>query len=341
MHHSSFFHFFTRLSTYLFLSLLVFFTSCCNNTYVKQNQELQEWMAANGKVKVLCTIAMLSDLVKQIGDDHVDCLTLIKGDLDPHSYQLVKGDNEKLSFADIIFYNGLGLEHGPSLHHYLNSSNKGIPVGDLIAKQNPSEIISINGQIDPHIWMDVSLWEKTIPFIVNGLKTIDPKNADDYEKRGQALSAEMLEWHSKIKQELGQIPLEKRFLVTSHDAFNYFARHYLADESEVSIEQWQKRFMAPEGLSPEAQLNPTEIRLLIEHLAKYNIKVLFPESNVSKDSIRKIVDAGTEEGLKLKISQDSLYADAMGEPCTSGSTYLKMMWHNAEVIARHLQSEEE
>ena len=65
-------------------------------------------MEPNGKLKVLSTTAMLHDLVKQIGGDEIDSTVLICGDLDPHTYQLVKGDGEKLSFADLVFYNGLG-----------------------------------------------------------------------------------------------------------------------------------------------------------------------------------------------------------------------------------------
>ena len=97
--------------------------------------------------------------------------------------------------------------------------------------------------------------------------------------------------HARIKSRMQAIPSEKRFLVTSHDAFNYFTRAYLASEDELETDSWQKRFAAPEGLAPESQLSPSDIQHIIGHLHKYNINVLFPESNVSKDSIRKILQA--------------------------------------------------
>ena len=74
--------------------------------------------------------------------------------------------------------------------------------------------------------------------------------------------------------------------MTSHDAFNYFARAYLADPEEV---EWQKRFEAPEGLAPDGQLSVADIQRIIDHICMYRIAVLFPESNVSRDSLRKII----------------------------------------------------
>ena len=67
---------------------------------------------------------MIDDLVEQVGGEYVDTTVLIKGGFDPHSYQLVEGDDEKFAFADVIFCNGVGLEHGPSLQHYLKTHPK-------------------------------------------------------------------------------------------------------------------------------------------------------------------------------------------------------------------------
>lgn len=292
-------------------------------------------MEPNGKVKALATIAMIDDLVRQIGGDRVDSAVLIKGELDPHSYQLVKGDDEKLAFADVIFYNGLGLEHGPSLQGYLQHQPKAVALGDEIQKAAPALIIQYKGQTDPHIWMDVSLWAKTIPLIVQSLSQKDPQHAEFYRANGEKVTQALLAAHQRIKDELQAISPEKRYLVTSHDAFNYFARAYLADEAEAE-QVWRARAVAPEGLAPESQLSAADIQAIIDHLARYHINVLFPESNVSRDSIRKIVQAGTEKGLNVSIADKFLYADAMGRPGSDGDTYLKMIQHNANAVAAFL-----
>lgn len=306
----------------------------------RESLEVKRWMQENGRIKVLCAIAMIQDVVQQVGGEHVDSITLITGELDPHIYQLVKGDDEKLAFADLIFYNGLGLIHGPNLRQYLSENSKAISLGNEIQKTDPSLILLYNGQMDPHIWMDISLWAKTVPFIVDTLRQYDPDHAEDYKQNGEKLVREMVQKHEHVKQIIRQIPVEKRYLVTSHDAFNYFTRAYLATDNENSQQEWQKRFAAPEGLAPESQLSTTDIQLIINHMSTYNIEVLFPESNVSQDSIQKILDAGQEKGMNLRIAQDALYGDAMGKPGSSGDTYLKMIEHNAKLISNYLTNNE-
>lgn len=290
-------------------------------------------MEPNQKLKVLSTTAMIDDLVKQIGGDTVDSFVLIKGELDPHSYQLVKGDDELLAAASLIFYNGLGLEHGPSLQNYLYNQRKAIPLGNLIMNDNPELILSVLGTTDPHIWMDISLWSYTVPYIVRALSAQDPAHESHYRQNGDKLIEQMKNTHQLVKEELHQVPEEKRYLVTSHDAFNYFTRAYLADPRD---KEWRYRFIAPEGLAPESQISAYHIHEILQHLEKYQINVIFPESNISRDSIKKIVDSAKEKGIDVKIADVSLYADAMGKPGSDGGTYLKMIQHNARTIAREL-----
>lgn len=303
----------------------------------KKSTSATQWMMPNGKIKVLTTVAMIEDLVREIGGDHVETLTLIKGDLDPHSYQLVKGDDEKLAFADIIFANGLGLEHGASLHYFLKNSPKVVSLGDILWRNKPGLILHYNGQLDPHIWMDISLWTEVVPTIVETLSHYDPQHTKEYAENAKGLQEKMLETHENVKNVLDAIPQEHRYLVTSHDAFNYFTRAYFATEEERLNGNWQKRFAAPEGLAPESQLSTTDIQDIIEHMYQFNIRVLFPESNVSRDSIKKILQAGKEKGLDLIIATPPLYADAMGPPGSPGDTYLKMVKHDAEAISHYLK----
>lgn len=299
-------------------------------------KQTHEWMTSEGKIKVLSTTAMINDLVKHIARDKASTATLIQGNLDPHSYQLVKGDDEKLKNADVIFFNGLGLEHGASLQHSLESNPKAIPLGNLIQKNAPDKIYYVQNQIDPHIWMDLSLFSTSIPYIVEKLSEADPENKPFYQENGKNLLKELTEVHNNIKLKLHQIPKDKRYLVTSHDAFNYFARAYLAEPEELKDNTWEIRFQAPEGLAPDSQLSSKDIQHILDHLAQYKINVIFPESNVSQDSIQKIINAGTKKGLSVRIATDPLYGDAMGPPGSPGETYPKMIEHNAEVIEKYL-----
>lgn len=297
-----------------------------------RHADIKQWMSPNGKMKILATTAMIGDLVEKIGGQHVDTLVLIQGDLDPHSYQLVKGDDEKLSYADYIFYNGLGLEHGPSLQHFLQDNPRALSIGDYIRTMKPEKILYYGKDVDPHIWMDISLWKQAIPHMVHALSEKDPIHAEDYRKQGQILYQTFDEEHKKLQTYLQSVPEEKRYLVTSHDAFNYFTRAYLATEEERDQHLWQKRFQAPEGLSPDSQLSTHEIQALLTHIKTYQIATLFPESNLSPDSIVKLQEASSELANPLHISSSPLYGDAMGPSGSSGDTYLKMLWHNAKTM---------
>lgn len=309
------------------LLLLLLFLSICGCQ--RQGSGGSAWRQENGKIKVLTTIAMINDLVKEVGGDRVDTLVLIRGELDPHSYELVKGDDEKFARADLIFYNGLGLEHGLSLSQNLHHNPTAVAVADGMLKA-PGLILTVDGCYDPHVWMDIALWMRTIDPIVNTLCDRDPLHAQEYRERGKTLHEKLAAADEKMYRTLQAIDPKKRYLVTSHDAFHYFTRHYLAEPGE---KEWEQRCRAPEGLAPEAQMSVNDVIDIISHIEKFHIAVLFPESNVSKDSLRKILDAGREKGFELRLCTEELYGDSMGE----AGSYLEMISHNVETIARELQ----
>jgi manganese/zinc/iron transport system substrate-binding protein len=292
---------------------------------------ITSWMSDTGKIKVLSTTAQIADLVVEIGGDRVDSLVLIRGTMDPHSYELVKGDDEKFRRADLLFYNGLGLEHGASLFAWLSTSDKATGIGDRILKSAPNLVLRNGSSIDPHIWMDISLWKEATYVIEEKLSALDHKGGVFYHERAELLRERMDLVHLELRELLAKVPQEKRYLVTSHDAFHYFTRAYLAEQQESD---WAERFAAPEGLSPDGQLSPVDIRRIVNYLHKHQVRVMFPESNVSKDSIRKIASSAKELGFEVKICSETLYGDAMDG---KDLHYLDMMRHNASVIFRHLE----
>ncbi len=313
--------------------LLLFLAAGCSHS-PKEPTKFQKWMENNGKVKVLCTTAMIEDLVAHIGGEYIDPLTLVVGEIDPHSYELVKGDDEKLEFAQILFYNGLGLEHGASLRHRIEMHPQAVAVAEAIAALHPEKILYRNGQVDPHVWMDVSLWAYAIDPIVEALSQQAPEHAQVFCKNGLLLKERLFSAHREMFSALQQVPDGKRFLVTSHDAFNYFTRSYLASARELERMQWQKRFAAPEGLAPEGQISSVDIQAIIDHLLHYHIEIVFSESNVSRDALRKIIEGCRLGGLRVQIADDSLYGDAMGASGSDADTYLKMMQHNVSVLCK-------
>lgn len=282
-----------------------------------------------GKITVLSTIAMIDDLVGQIGRERIEHLSLIKGEIDPHSYELIKGDEEKFSSAAVVFYNGLNLEHGASLQYQLQKHPQSIALGNLIKDKHPEMILFKNGQMDPHIWMDILIWVEAIDPIVSSLSSIDPDGSDYFKSNGEQLRQKMLHSHQLISEKLSAIPDDKRFLVTSHDAFHYFSRRYLGPDIS--------RCTAPEGLAPDGQLSSRDIQRIVDYLTDRNVGVVFSESNVSHDSLRKIISVCLHKGLKVRLSDQILYADALGAPGSGAASYLAMMEHNAEVLVHEWQ----
>lgn len=321
-------------TVYRLLLFLCVASSCSKGP--KRQQEAH-WMAPGGKPKVLCTTAFVAHLVQAVGGDDVECLTLIQGASDPHSYQLVKGDDEKMQRADLIFFSGLGLEHGPSLANNLHGNPQAIGLGEYVLAHHPEEIIYLDHAFDPHIWMDISLWQKSIPCIVQALEEVIPTKKEVTSQRAEALAARLSRLHEELSSELHAIDPVRRYLVTTHDAFHYFARAYLATPTERAENTWQERAVAPEGLAPDSQLSTADIQRLVDHILCHDIGVLFAESNISRASIRKVADAVGKKGRALTIASDALYADSMGGAHSGAGTYEELMRHNTRLICTHLR----
>ena len=141
----------------------------------KGKGSLSVWMEDTGRVKVLSTTEIVGDLVRFVGGERIDHIALIVGDLDPHSYDLVKGDEEKLSRADLVFCHGLGLEHGASLQYRLQKEKKVVSLGGEIQKRAGEKVLFKGSEIDPHVWMDVSLWKEAVAPIVLSLLQLYPE----------------------------------------------------------------------------------------------------------------------------------------------------------------------
>ncbi len=309
------------------LCLILLFLVGCSPS---KQTALDAWMSDSKKLKVLSTTAQVGDLVAQVGGERVDAWVLIQGDLDPHSYELVKGDGEKFQRADQIFFSGLGLEHGAGVAQQLKGNPKALGVADAIRELRPDEILFRGAAPDPHLWMDISLWKEGVGPIVAALSAKDPDGAAYYRERGEQLVLELTQAHEALQKSLREVPEEKRYLVTSHDAFHYFARSYLAEPGEID---WRKRVAAPEGLAPDGQLGGRDIQKIIDFVRERSVAVIFPETNVSRDSIKKICSAGKELQIDIRICQEPLYGDSM-----SGLSYLEMMQRNGNVLKCNLQS---
>nr|WP_096152850.1 MULTISPECIES: zinc ABC transporter substrate-binding protein [Bacillus] len=278
-----------------------------------------------GTILVTTTIAQIADVVENIGGEKVTVESLMGPGIDPHLYRASQGDIRKLNDADIIFYNGLRLEG--RMGEVLGQMSKDKPV-IAVAETIPTNLLledeEEEGEPDPHIWFDISLWIYAVDAVTTSLIELDKENASFYENNASQYKAELEKLHDFAIEQIATIPKESRVLVTAHDAFQYFGKAY-----DIEV-------MGLQGLSTDSEYGLRDVQELIDVITSRNIKAVFVESSISDDSITAVVEGAKRRGHDVVIGGE-LYSDAMGEAGTKEGTYKGMFEHNIKTIVDSLK----
>ena len=266
------------------------------------------------KISAVASFSIIGDLVQQVGGDHVGVTMIVGPEEDAHVYQPSPADARKIAQAEIIFINGLGFEGW--LSRLINvTKSKGIVV-DLSKKIKAQERL---GEVDPHVWQDVNNVKIYTQEICQALIAIDPNNSADYQKNSQLYIETLSKLDNEIIESLATIPLDNRRVVSTHDAFGYFsARYGIA-------------FLAPQGVSTEAEASARDIARIIDAAKAQKVKAVFLE-NVADPRLAKRISAETKAHLG-----GTLYSDSLTSAKGDGGTYLEMMRHNVKEIVRALK----
>jgi manganese/zinc/iron transport system substrate-binding protein len=276
--------------------------------------------------RILATVAMVGDLVREIGGDRVRAETLLGEGVDPHTYRPTRADIARLNAADMIFYNGLLLE-GQMTDVFVRLARSGKPVFSVTELLAADQLLrEDDGKDDPHVWMDVSLWAKAAQRVRDELIRFRPRDADIFRRNGDDLARRLSALDAYVKQVIGSVPEQRRILVTAHDAFGYFSRRY-----GIAVEGIQ-------GLSTEAEAGVRRIQELVDMLVERRVPAVFVETSVNDRNVRAVIEGAAAKGHQVAIG-GSLFSDAMGAPGTYEGTYVGMMDHNATIIARALGGE--
>jgi manganese/zinc/iron transport system substrate-binding protein len=281
---------------------------------------------ADSKIKVVTTVSMVSDLVKNIGGPDVEVTGLMGAGVDPHLYKATAADVASLQKADVIFYSGLVLEGKMQdvLAKLARTKKFVYPVTESIPVERLLEPKEFEGHYDPHVWFDVSMWAACTEMVIKGLSEFNPKKAADFEKRGKELQKKMEVLHQWALKKAAELPAEKRILVTSHDAYNYFGRAY------------GFKVIGLQGVSTVTEAGLADMANMVDFIKKNKIKAIFVESSVSHHTIERISkDAGVKIGGEL-------FSDAMGTPGQMENgydlgTYEGMIKHNLTTIVESLK----
>jgi manganese/zinc/iron transport system substrate-binding protein len=247
---------------------------------------------------VVATTGMVADLVRGVGGDRVDVHQLMGPGVDPHQYRPTAGDASRLAKADVIFYNGLNLEaRMEELFERLSKrGGRVFAVTDSVPKDRMLPGQDADELYDPHVWFDAALWSETVKSVVDGLSEADPAGRNVYVRNGESVRDRLLELDAWLKARAGELPPERRVLVTSHDAFGYFGRAY---GFEV---------VGLQGMSTVSEASLADVSAMAEFLKKRGAKAVFVETSVNPEALRRVAEnAGVVIGGEL-------FSDAMGAP---------------------------
>ena len=278
--------------------------------------------------RALSTVAMVGDLVRDIGGGSIRAETLIGEGVDPHLFRPTRADTARLLGADIIFANGHRLE-GRMGDVLARAAANGKPVV-MVAESLPRAKLRANPDYpdaaDPHVWMDPILWAEAAGSVATGLARLQPDQASIFAANLAALRSRLAALHDYGARIMASIPARQRLLVTAHDAFAYFAARYGLEVDSI------------QGLSTESEANLARIEALVRSLVERRIPAVFAESSVPDRAVRALIEGAGARGQRVALG-GTLFSDSMGKPGTYEGSYIGMMDHNFTTIARALGGE--
>jgi len=301
-----------KITAILIITTLIY--SCKNET------------KTNGKLNIVTTTSMITDLVKNIGGDIINVQGLMGSGVDPHLYKASEGDVSKLANADLIFYNGLHLEGKlVEVFEKMKYQNiKTVAIAEIIDKKTLIGSDYFQSNYDPHIWFDITYWKQSTQYVIEKLSELIPEEKETFKTNGNAYLEQLNTLETKLKAIIETLPKDKRVLVTAHDAFNYFGRAF---GFEV---------VGLQGLSTATEAGVQDVQKITAFIIEKNIKAIFVESSIPKRTIEALQAAVNSKGHHVEIG-GTLYSDALGNAGTIEGTYIGMFEYNVNTIVNALK----
>ncbi|QRM88817.1 manganese transporter [Lacinutrix sp. WUR7] len=300
----------------------IIFLLAITSTLIACKKEAKE----NGKLNIVTTTTMITDLVKNIGGDHVNIQGLMGSGVDPHLYKASEGDVTKLVNADIIFYNGLHLE-GKLVEVFEKMGSKTktpIALAEVIDKSTLIGSDYFASNYDPHVWFNIAYFQQFAKKVTQVLSEKDPQNASNYAEN-EKLYLEKLEMlQQNVKATIETLPKEKRILVTAHDAFNYFGKNY------------GFQVVGLQGISTATEAGVQDVQNVAKFIIDNKVNAIFVESSVPKRTIEALQAAVNSKDHEVTIG-GTLYSDALGNAGTVEGTYIGMFEYNVNTIVNALK----
>jgi zinc/manganese transport system substrate-binding protein len=271
------------------------------------------------RMNVVATFSILGDLVKNVGGDRVEVSTLVGPNGDVHVYLPTPGDARKLAAAKVVFVNGLGLEGWLTRLISASSTKASIVIASEGIKPRKMKNEHDTGDVsDPHAWQSVANAKIYVANIRDGLIALDPAGKASYDANATAYLGKLDELETQVAVAIAKIPVDRRKIITTHDAFGYFSDAY------------GMTFIAPEGVSTDAEPSAKDLAKIITQIRLQKIPAVFME-NITDP--RLMEEIARETGATIG---GTLYSDALSDPSGPAGTYIEMMRHNVSEFSKAL-----
>jgi len=278
-------------------------------------------------LKVVASFSILGDLVKAVGGDRIELKTLVGPDGDAHVFSPTPADAKKILGADILFVNGFEFEgwldrlvDASGYSGKIITATEGITGLSIVHEDDADKHEDEHGGADPHAWLSLAHVKTYVRNITDALQKADPSSSAVYESNHDSYVIQLSELEKLVTETLDTLPEDRRTVVTSHDAFGYFADSH------------RLKFLAPQGFNTESEATARDVAALIEQIRAEKITALFMENVVSP---RLLTQIAAESGVEVG---GTLYADALSQADKEASTYLKMMRHNIQTLYKSLSN---
>ena len=294
------------------------------------------WAQASAPLSVVTTTAMVADTFRAVGGECVDVVHLMGPGIDPHLYRASAGDVDRLGRAELIVYNGFGLEG--QLGAVLERLGSRVPTLALseaaaaaAAAASAGEGLlegedAYEGRPDPHLWLDAELWSHTATAAAEAIAGLRPDCGDVVRARAAAHAELLLALDAWATASVASVSEAQRTLVTSHDAFRYFGRAYGLEVHGI------------EGISTESEASIADIRSTADLVLETGVPAIFVETTLSPRTIEAVRAAVRDRGGEVEVG-GTLFGDAMGEAGTPDGTLIGMLRHNVITIVTALGGE--
>ncbi|MEK9796824.1 MAG: zinc ABC transporter substrate-binding protein [Alphaproteobacteria bacterium] len=280
--------------------------------------------AGSAKLDIVATTSMIADAVRQVGGDEVRVRALMGPGIDPHAYRQTRTDVAAMTRADLVFWHGLYLEAQlEEFMHKLAQRRSVFAVAESLPQDRLLRHDNYANKYDPHVWMDPQIWTDVIAAVRDALIAARPNARATFETNAARYIAEVEILAAYAADTLRSVSKQTRYLVTAHDAFNYFGRAYGFEVIGI------------QGISTESEAGLHRIAELVSLLVQKNVTVVFVESSVSDRNVRALIEGAAARGQKVSIGGE-LFSDAMGADSTYEGSYIGMLDHNVTTIARAL-----